>query len=103
MVTIVPLKTPVTRQFYATQAAQDGWSVRELSNQIERKAFECTEIASTQVPALPAAAYLCRDQLNSLSKRTIATEGQQQLFSGSGRSNVEQARLLFLICTKGRH
>lgn len=103
MVAIVPLKTPEARQFYAARAAQDGWSVRELSNQIERKAFEYTEIASTQVPALPAATYLYRDQLNSFPKRAIATEGQQQLFSGSGRSNVEQARLLFLIRTRGRH
>lgn len=55
LVAIVPLKTPEARQFYATQAAREGWSVRELSNQIDRKAFERTEIASTQAPALPAA------------------------------------------------
>ena len=55
LVAIVPLKTPEARQFYAAQAALEGWSVRELSNQIERKAFERTEIASTQAPVLPAA------------------------------------------------
>ena len=57
LVAIVPLKTPEARQFYATQAALEGWSVRELSNQIDRKAFERTEIASTQAPALPAAVH----------------------------------------------
>ena len=49
MVAIVALKTPVAREFYAQQAAQDGWSVRELHHQIERKAFERTELASLQV------------------------------------------------------
>ncbi len=51
-VVIVPLKTLEARQFYAHQAAHDGWSVRELSHQIDRKAFERTEIASPQAPAL---------------------------------------------------
>ncbi len=55
LVAIVPLKTPEARRFYAVQAALEGWSVRELSNQIDRKAFERTEIASTQAPAVPAA------------------------------------------------
>ncbi len=54
LVVIVALKTPEARQFYAHHAAQDGWSVRELSHQIDRKAFERAEMASTQVPALPA-------------------------------------------------
>lgn len=52
MVAIVALKAPQARQFYAQQAAQDGWSVRELHHQIERKAFERTEIANTQSAAL---------------------------------------------------
>ncbi len=50
MVAIVALKTPQARQFYASQAAQDGWSVRELAHQIERKAFERTELAALQTP-----------------------------------------------------
>ena len=50
MVAIVALKTPQARQFYANQAAQDGWSVRELAHQIERKAFERTELATLQAP-----------------------------------------------------
>jgi predicted nuclease of restriction endonuclease-like (RecB) superfamily len=52
LVAIVALKTPEARQFYAHHAAQDGWSVRELSHQIERKAFERTEIASIHAPAV---------------------------------------------------
>ena len=54
LVAIVALKTPQARAFYAQRAAQEGWSVRELSHQIERKAFERTEIAASQSPALPA-------------------------------------------------
>ena len=54
LVAIVALKTPQARAFYGQRAAQEGWSVRELSHQIERKAFERTEIASAQSPALPA-------------------------------------------------
>ncbi len=52
MVAIVALKATDARQFYAQQAAQDGWSVRELQHQIERKAFERTEIAGAQSTAL---------------------------------------------------
>ena len=50
MVAIVALKNPQARQFYAQQAAQDSWSVRELTHQIERKAFERTELAALQAP-----------------------------------------------------
>ena len=64
MVTIVALKTPQARQFYANQAAQDGWSVGELAHQIERKAFERTELAALQVPCAaqpPAPAQVFKD------------------------------------------
>ncbi len=47
LVVIIALKTQRARQFYAMQAAQDSWSVRELTQQIDRKAFERSEIAST--------------------------------------------------------
>jgi len=47
-VTLLPLKTEQARQFYAQQAATQTWSVRELRQQIERKAFERTELASLQ-------------------------------------------------------
>ena len=48
MVAIVALKSPNARQFYAQHAAMDAWSVRELHQQIERKAFERTELATLQ-------------------------------------------------------
>ena len=51
-VNLLPLKTESARQFYAQQAATNTWSVRELRHQIERKAFERTEIASAQSPVL---------------------------------------------------
>ena len=47
-VNLLPLKTEAARQFYASQAATHNWSVRELRQQIERKAFERTELASLQ-------------------------------------------------------
>ena len=50
MVAIVALKNSQARQFYAQHAAQDAWSVRELNHQIERKAFERTELAALQAP-----------------------------------------------------
>lgn len=58
LVAIVALKTPEARAFYAQRAALDGWSVRELSHEIERKAFERTEIAAAQTPALAASPAL---------------------------------------------
>ena len=54
-VNLLPLKTEQARQFYASQAATNMWSVRELRHQIERKAFERTEIASAQTPVLLSA------------------------------------------------
>ncbi|MFZ2392677.1 DUF1016 N-terminal domain-containing protein, partial [Rhodoferax sp.] len=50
MVAIVALKNSQARQFYAQHAAQDAWSVRELNHQIERKAYERTELAALQAP-----------------------------------------------------
>lgn len=55
LVAIVALKTTPAQQFYASQAAQEGWSVRELAKQIERKAFERNAIASAQAPVPQAA------------------------------------------------
>jgi predicted nuclease of restriction endonuclease-like (RecB) superfamily len=54
-VNLLPLKTEPARQFYASQAAANTWSVRELRNQIERKAFERTEIANAQASVLQTA------------------------------------------------
>ncbi len=59
-VNLLPVKTEAARQFYASQAATNTWSVRELRQQIERKAFERTELAalqaSTSLQAEPAPA-----------------------------------------------
>ena len=53
-VNLLPLKTEQARQFYAGQAASHTWSVRELRQQIERKAFERTELATLQVTPVRA-------------------------------------------------
>jgi predicted nuclease of restriction endonuclease-like (RecB) superfamily len=50
LVAIVAIKNPQAHLFYAQKAALDGWSVRELHHQIERKAFERTELAALQAP-----------------------------------------------------
>ncbi len=56
MVDLLPLKTEPARQFYALQCAEQGWGVRELRRQIDRKAYERSVIAAVQQPAptLPA-------------------------------------------------
>lgn len=54
VVDLLPLKTAEARAFYAQQCAQQTWSVRELRRQIERKAYERSEIANTQAAPLPA-------------------------------------------------
>ena len=56
-VNLLPLKTEPARQFYASQAATNTWSVRELRHQIDRKAFERTELATLQTHT-PAQAEL---------------------------------------------
>ena len=45
---LLPVKTDAARWFYAQQSVESRWSVRELHHQIERKAFERTEIAALQ-------------------------------------------------------
>ena len=47
---LLPLKTETARWFYAQQYVESCGSVRELHHQIERKAFERTELASLQAP-----------------------------------------------------
>ena len=47
---LLPLKTEAARWFYAQQCIESHWSVRELHQQIERKAFERTELATLQAP-----------------------------------------------------
>jgi len=45
---LLPLKAEAARWFYALQCVESRWSVRELHHQIERKAFERTELATLQ-------------------------------------------------------
>jgi predicted nuclease of restriction endonuclease-like (RecB) superfamily len=47
-VNLLSLKTEPARQFYASQAATNTWSVRGLRHPIDRKAFERTELAALQ-------------------------------------------------------
>ena len=47
---LLPLKAEAARWFYARHCVESRWSVRELHHQIERKAFERTELASLQTP-----------------------------------------------------
>jgi predicted nuclease of restriction endonuclease-like (RecB) superfamily len=45
---LLPGKTDDARWFYAQQSVESRWSVRELHQQIESKAFERTELATLQ-------------------------------------------------------
>jgi len=45
------VKTNEARMFYAQKALEGAWGKRELCRQIERKTFERTEIAKTQIPS----------------------------------------------------
>lgn len=51
---LLPLKSEAARHFYAHQCMAERWSVRELHRQIERKAYERSEIASAQSDVLAA-------------------------------------------------
>lgn len=55
---IIPLKSEKARLFYARAASESRWSRRELRHQIERKAFERSEIADTKL-ALTGDNHLC--------------------------------------------
>ena len=46
---VLKLKNDNARLFYLQKSAEATWSKRELRNQIERKAFERSEIANTQL------------------------------------------------------
>ncbi len=45
---LLPIKDAKAREFYAQKAIESLWSKRELRHQIERKAFERSEIANFQ-------------------------------------------------------
>jgi len=46
---LIPLKNTEAKQYYAHLCSSEYWSVRELRNQIARKAFERNEIANMQL------------------------------------------------------
>lgn len=48
-VELLPVKNSEAKLFYARQATEQGWSIRELRDKIETKTFERTEIANTQI------------------------------------------------------
>ena len=48
LVVLLPLKSEVARRYYAHTAQLEGWSVRELRQRIEAKAFERTALAAHQ-------------------------------------------------------
>lgn len=49
IVELLPLKTQEARMYYAKDAAERRYSVRELRHQISRKAFERQEVANTEL------------------------------------------------------
>jgi predicted nuclease of restriction endonuclease-like (RecB) superfamily len=55
VVTLLPLKQELQRQFYARQVVDEQLSVRELRQKISAKAFERTAIASSQGEGLDQA------------------------------------------------
>lgn len=58
-VNLLPIKNEPARQYYAEQAVTQTWSVRELRQQIERKAFERTELAKKKLNYMGV--LLCSD------------------------------------------
>ncbi len=47
-IALIPLKSPSAIDFYIKKISEEKWSIRQLRNQIERKAFERKEIAQIQ-------------------------------------------------------
>ena len=59
---LLPVKTDNARWFYARQSVESRWSVREPHQQIERKAFERTELATLQAHTpVPAESVVAAD------------------------------------------
>ncbi len=55
---LMTLQSNDARMFYARQTIEGGWSKRELQRQIERKAFERSEIADTKLALTEADHYI---------------------------------------------
>jgi predicted nuclease of restriction endonuclease-like (RecB) superfamily len=49
---LLPFKSSEKRNFYATMASNEGWSVRELRRRIEAKTYERTTLAGTQTKGM---------------------------------------------------
>jgi len=50
---VLKIKKEEARSYYLNRAAESVWGIREIRHQIERKAFERSEIANAQLPSLP--------------------------------------------------
>src|SRR5699024_10090431 len=48
-VEVIPVEEESKRLFYLQKAGEEGWSVRTLRKQMERKAYERKEIAQIQI------------------------------------------------------
>jgi len=48
-VELLPIKKTDAKFFYANHSAEEGWSIRELRNNIETKTYERKEIANIQI------------------------------------------------------
>jgi predicted nuclease of restriction endonuclease-like (RecB) superfamily len=68
---LLPLKNTEARQFYANRAAEERWSVRELRQQIERKAYERSALAGVQAAGMPAAPALLAKDVRETDAQTI--------------------------------
>jgi predicted nuclease of restriction endonuclease-like (RecB) superfamily len=51
IVELLPLKTLEAKLFYANKTAESNWGVRELRKQKDRKLFERTIVANSQLPS----------------------------------------------------
>jgi predicted nuclease of restriction endonuclease-like (RecB) superfamily len=49
---LIPIENEDKRLFYAQKTTEETWGKRELRHQIERKAYERSEIANVQLPSI---------------------------------------------------
>jgi predicted nuclease of restriction endonuclease-like (RecB) superfamily len=49
---LIPIESEDKRLFYAQKTIEETWGKRELRHQIERKAYERSEIANVQLPSI---------------------------------------------------
>jgi predicted nuclease of restriction endonuclease-like (RecB) superfamily len=58
---LIPIKAEAARYYYADRSVSEGWSVRELRRQIDRKSYERSQISgledSSATDAVPAAIF----------------------------------------------